>query len=184
MPFVVAPFSAEHHLAGAVQVLLAVRRSDPTYPAPQDADATPESLTTWLLADQALSRWVALVDGAVVGHVLLCEPHVYLTRHLDQLGPRAGGRTERGVVEIAKLFVSPSHRREAVGRALLRTACQAARASGKMPALAVVTTSRDALLLYESEGMEDVGGFVGVHGENRVLVQKPVDMPMEVGGGR
>lgn len=177
----VVPFSAAHHLAGTIDVLLEVREADATYPPLQDAQPNAGSLTEWLFDDEALARWVAVIDGVVVGHVQLCEPHRYLAAYLDQLGfrPAAGG-----IAEIAQLLVSPAHRRRAVGSALLRAACGYAWAANMQPALAVVTTSEEALRLCAAEGLHDIGGFFGVHGEHRVLIQKPVDVPVEVRDGR
>ena len=158
------PFAENDHLEEAVAALLRVRSKDRTYPPPQDAEPTPAAFAEWLLGEPVLGRWVALYDGDVVGHVQLTPAHPYLVRHLDSHGHFGP------VAEMGKLFVDPAARGRGAGLALLNTACALAEQLHLRPGLAVLPTSRAAVRLYRHAGMQAAGTFMGVHGENIVML--------------
>jgi len=170
----VIPFVAEVHLEETVQVLMRVRQADPTYPpqADVDVDETAESFSSWLMEAPALSRWVAIVDGHVAGHVMVGGAHDYLITHLRSFGFRSKG--SKGIVEVGKVFVDPLRQRLGIGASLLATARSFSWARGLQPCLAVVVTSYDAIRLYQREGLIIQGRFFGLHGENLVLADEGV----------
>lgn len=165
----IVEFTSEH-LAGAVAALLRVRESDSTYPPQQDAEATVESFSEWLLNAPVLQRWVALVDGVVAGHVLLTPAHEYLTDFLDT--KKYPTTHERGFAEIAKFFVSPDFQGHGLGDLLFRTACAVSEDLLMQPGLAVVSTSEKAVRFYAHHGMHKIGSFHGIHGVNHVFMQE------------
>lgn len=169
MTLTVAPFSATEHRKPVVDVLLAVRTADPTFP-PASAGSDASGLSEWLFAQPALARWSALEGDAVVGYVQVTPAHEYLSKHLARqfYAPQGPG----GFAEISRLFVDPRCTRRGIGSRLLERACAFAWSQGYQPALAVVTTSTHAMKLYEREGMREVGSFDGIDGENRVYVDE------------
>lgn len=158
----VIPWTPAHDTA-LVDILLRLRAVGIEYPHPAATDGTAESLQRWLHDGPALSRWVAVDDaGRVVGHVLVCEPHAYLTKHLPEVGP-AG--------EIGKLFADPDTAGRGAGAALLDTATQSLHARGLVPALAVLPSSQTARRLYDKHGWQEVNRFMGTQGENHVMIR-------------
>ncbi|MCC3299279.1 GNAT family N-acetyltransferase [Arthrobacter caoxuetaonis] len=169
MPTITVPFSEDLHLDAAVTALLHVRQGDPTYPPPRDADATAASFSRWLLEEEVLGRWVALVDGKVAGHLAMTRAHPYLNRALSALGYTS--IAENGLSEVSKFYVDPVFQGCGVGTALFQTGFEFARARGCQPALAVISTSVLARKFYSGKGMLEVGSFMGIHGENFVFVE-------------
>lgn len=167
MSFEVVAFSPDVHLAGAVQALLEVRHADATFPPPQDAQSTPGSLKQWLLRDDVMARFVAVLDGRVLGHIQVGRPHDYLVRHL-RIGP--GNGQGPSYLEVGKLFVAPDARGLGVGAALLEQALEYGRTQGQSIALAVLPASSAAIALYQRRGMVSAGSFEGIHGTNLVMV--------------
>jgi GNAT superfamily N-acetyltransferase len=74
-----------------------------------------------------------------------------------ELGRRATGLRDDGLAVIARLLVSPSSRRQGVGRALLQTAARRAGDLGLCPILDVAVTYQAANHLYEAEGWRRLG---------------------------
>jgi GNAT superfamily N-acetyltransferase len=149
-------------------VLRAVRAAGGTYPPAYVEDADTQ-IAEWLERYPAAVRLVALVDGAVVGHVQLVAVEA-----TDQDLPgalRRAGIDTVGIVELARLFVSPARRGGGVGRALFDAASSAASSLGLRPALCVLVTQREAVALYRDAGWVELDSFVGVSGvENLVFV--------------
>lgn len=166
----VQAFDAEAHLRGAVEALLRVRRLEGVYPPRQDAKETVHDFAFWLLNEDALERWVAVIGGEVVGHISLTDPHAYLSNALAGLGFEA--QTRDGICEVSKFFVDPLARGAGVGSFLLDAALRSAHSRGLRPALAVVDTSLAARRLYASTGMTEAGSFIGVHGKNFVFIDE------------
>lgn len=171
------PFSKDLHLEAAVAALLHVRQGDPTYPPPRDAEATPASFAAWLLEEDALGRWVALVDGKVAGHLAMTRAHPYLANALSSLGYTS--IAENGLSEVSKFYVDPAYQGHGVGTALFRAGFEFAWAMGCQPALAVISTSMVARRFYSQKGMLEVGSFIGVHGENFVFVEDAPTLAMQ-----
>jgi ribosomal protein S18 acetylase RimI-like enzyme len=83
---------------------------------------------------------------------------------------------------IARLLVSPEHRRRGIGRSLLDIARRDARARGLCPVLDVVVHHRAAISLYEACGWTKVGSVTvsweaDVDVEELVYIAPGVDLP-------
>lgn len=165
----VVPFDPDLHLEPLVEALLRVRAADATYPPPQDAEATVETFTGWLMSEEVLGRWVALADGIPVGHISITAAHAYLRNALALLDYPAAA--ENGFGEVSKFFTDPIYQGLGVGSALFRPALAAGRAAGFHPALAVIETSYAARAFYAAKGLREVGSFMGVHGLNYVFAE-------------
>lgn len=96
------------------------------------------------LADRQLALFVARDGDAIVGTVQL---------HLDT-PPNQPHR-----VDVAKMMVAPSHRRQGVGRALLDAALAAAAAQGRTLATLDTRSGDPSQRLYEAAGFEIAGAF-------------------------
>lgn len=164
----VVPFRPETHLQGAVEALLRLRRAEGLYPPRSDVNATVSDFAYWLLSEDVLGRWAALVDGQVAGHISVTVPHRYLTDALGHMDQEA--QAPAGFCEVSKFFVDPDAQGSGVGAALFDAALGFARGRGLQPALAVVDTSLAARRFYARHGMTEAGSFRGIHGENFVFV--------------
>ncbi|MGD0440943.1 MAG: GNAT family N-acetyltransferase [Acidimicrobiales bacterium] len=126
----------------------------------------PTDLRRFLSAPDALLAWVAEQDGEIIGHVALRSGSnvAVLAAASDALKVP----TDRlGVV--ARLFVSPEHRRQGVARTLLEVACQEAHSRGLWPILDVVIDQKAAIALYESNGWVRAGQVTSRYGDDIVL---------------
>ena len=163
------PFVSEVHLPGVIDVLLRVRNSDPEAPSSVDTGPTAEDLKSWFLQGDLTNRWVMLQDGLVAGHIMLVEPHSYLTDFYHQVRPE--GQDLGQMLEISKFFIDPPHRNTGLGEKMLKDACHHAVSKGLKPALAVLESSLAARRLYGRIGMTELGTFKGIQGVNYVFVQ-------------
>lgn len=115
----------------------------------------PDDPMSFVEVHDALGAWVALDDGALVGHVCL-RPEA--NPKMMAVASEATGLPYEGLAVVARLFVSPSARRRGVGVGLLRHAASEAWALGRQPVLDVVLHSASpAVALYEREGWRMVG---------------------------
>jgi GNAT superfamily N-acetyltransferase len=130
--------------------------------------ATPGDFAYWLLSEDVLGRWAALVDGQVAGHISITAPHPYLIDALATMGQES--TAPNGACEVSKFFVDPAVQGKGTGTALFEAAFRFARGEGLQPALAVVDTSLAARRFYASHGMTEAGSFHGIHGQNFVFV--------------
>lgn len=129
--------------AALVDVLRATHESD-GYPVRARAVSA-----AFLTPERQAGAWVAEDGGTVVGHVALVHP-------VDEPAlVTATGLPPTDLAGIARLFVAPSTRGLGVARALLDTACAAARAESRHPVLDVVDGS-PAAALYERLGWRRV----------------------------
>lgn len=168
-PHDIVSFSYHTHHSQAVECIMNVRLKDSTYPPQRDvADLIADDFAEWLMEENATHRWVAVVQGKVVGHISLVEGHPYLTDHLALHKEKPRG--DKGFLEIGKFFTDPSMQGHGIGTALLRHAIDSSIAEGYTPALAVISTSSKAIEVYKKEGMKSVGYFNGIHGKNFVFV--------------
>lgn len=135
-------------LPACVRALAAVHAAD-GYPLVWPADPT-----RWLQPKNLLDAWVAVRDGALVGHVALCGPE---DADVAALWCASAGVPLARIAEIAKLFVDPATRGSRLGAALLAHAAAAAAALGLVPALEVLDHDRAARRLYERLGWRHVG---------------------------
>src|SRR4029077_3319102 len=67
-------------------------------------------------------------------------------------------------MELTRLFVSPPARGRGVGKLLLDAATNFIIDQHRRPALCVLDTQVAARALYENEGWEELGEFIGVSG--------------------
>jgi GNAT superfamily N-acetyltransferase len=117
---------ADADLDACVAALRAVHEAD-DYPLNWPADPR-----RWLTPGGLAQAWVALLSGAVAGHVLVLEPG-----------------------EVARLFVTPAAQRRSVGSALLAAAGEWAAARERPLTLTVTDTGRSgAVALYEAAGWQ------------------------------
>lgn len=108
----------------------------------------------FLSSPDAIERWVAELDGEVVGHVALHRRTVEAAMVLAAAAFRVPEH-ELGVV--ARLLVSPDARRLGVGARLLDQAASEARARSLVPILDVAVMYAPAIALYERLGWERLG---------------------------
>lgn len=160
-------FHSEKHLDKLVETLFRVRDFDHTYPPVMDAGRNTEDFSTWLMEEDVLERTIATVDGEVAGHISTVAAHDYLTDYLAK--NFITSPSHKGFSEIGKFFVDPLYRKHGVGKVLFRAAVQQSVAKGYHPALAVVSTSEDAIRFYTREGWILAGTFTGLHGVNLVF---------------
>jgi threonine aldolase/ribosomal protein S18 acetylase RimI-like enzyme len=114
----------------------------------------PADLRGFIATPDAIGAWVAEQDGEIIGHVALrptSSPPVM------DLASRALGRSPDSLGVVARLVVSPRHRRRGLGRSLLELASNDARARGLWPVLDVVVSDEGAIALYESCGWSRAG---------------------------
>lgn len=109
----------------------------------------PGDMRAFIATPDSLGAWVVLRDGAIAGHVAL-RP-----RSSDAVMAAAAaalGMAEENLAVVARLLVSPRHRRAGIGAALLERAAAEARARGLWPVLDVVAGHSAAVSLYERRG--------------------------------
>ncbi len=131
---------AEADLPPCVEALRATHEAS-GYPA-----VWPRDPARWLTSSgRDVRAWVAIADGAVIGHVALGrEEDPAGTETLPLLG-------------VTRLFVAPIARGRGVGATLLTTAVDFVRANASQPVLTVADTGGDAMRLYERAGWRRVG---------------------------
>lgn len=160
-------FTQGKHLPKTVESLFRVRDFDNKYPPVMDAGRNTEDFTAWLMEEKVLLRKVALVDGEVAGHISTVLAHSYLTTYLSSQYIET--TSQHGFSEISKFFVDPIYRKHGVGKLLFSDIVQQSIEDGYHPALAVVSTSEDAIRFYTREGWLLAGNFTGIHGVNLVF---------------
>jgi GNAT superfamily N-acetyltransferase len=126
----------------------------------------PDDLRRFIEAPDALAAWVAEEDGEIAGHVAL------RSRSSPTVVAMASGALKLppdrlGVV--ARLLVSPLHRRRGIGRSLLEVASRDAHARGLWPILDVVTHQDKAISLYDKCGWVRAGQVTSRYGDDVVL---------------
>jgi GNAT superfamily N-acetyltransferase len=135
-------------LEACEQLLRAVHEND-GYPR-----RLPGDLRGFIVWPGAICAWVAETDGAVVGHVAL---HTAGSREVMDLAATALGTATERLAVVARLLVSPSVRRQGVGRSLLEKAADHAAEIARTPILEVTTNERGAIRLYETSGWIRIG---------------------------
>lgn len=111
----------------------------------------------WLHLPAALGQWTALLEGEPVGHVGMV-PAVP-----DDVPPSILAEIE-GVslaetAVLARLFVAPSARGQALGGELIRVVEQEAQSMNLRLTLEVLTKDRSAIALYEKRGWTILSTF-------------------------
>ncbi|MDQ3095728.1 MAG: GNAT family N-acetyltransferase [Actinomycetota bacterium] len=133
-------------VSACLALLHAVHRTD-GYPS------TVEDAAGFLVPPYEVASWVAVADGAVVGHAALHEPTDSAT---VSVASRATGLPQDRHVLLSRLFVAPEARGAGLARSLLRTAVTEARRKGQHAVLDVGQDFRAAVALYEAEGWSRV----------------------------
>jgi GNAT superfamily N-acetyltransferase len=114
----------------------------------------PGDLRSFLASPTAYDAWVAEGDGRVIGHVAL---HRKSSRAVLALASEATRLPTDRLGVIARLLVSPDHRRRGIGGSLLDVAMRAAQARDLCPILDVVSHHHTAIALYETCGWTKAG---------------------------
>lgn len=167
----IEPFFGMLHMYDTVQALMRVRAADASYPPPLDVDEGDlRGFIEWLMKEETLGRWVAVVSGEVVGHISLTAPQSYLTGYLESVGHQTDAG--KGYCEVSKFFVAPEYQSYGIGSILFEHALAFARSNAMQPALAVIDDSFAARKFYAKKGMREVGSFTGIHGENFVFTEE------------
>jgi GNAT superfamily N-acetyltransferase len=111
-----------------------------------------------LTPDGLLEAWIALREGAIAGHVMLCRvdpragpPHFILPSE-------SGGAFALG--EIKRLFVVPSARRSGAATQLLATAAHEARRRELHPVLETTADNASGIGFYVKNGWVHVGSQI------------------------
>jgi GNAT superfamily N-acetyltransferase len=125
-----------------LELLHAVHKND-GYPS------TVDDASGFLVPPYEAALWVAVLNGAVVGHVALHQPKDSAT---VGVASRATGLQQERLVLLSRLFVAPEARGEGLARSLVRTAVAEARTKGQRAVLDVGQDFRAAVALYEAEG--------------------------------
>lgn len=129
------------------------------------------------IATGEITAWVAETGGAIVGHVALnpgSSPAVM------RLASEATGLPPKHFGVVARLLVSPSARREGVGRSLLHTAASHAVDQGLQPILDVATMFEGAIRLYEACGWHRAGMVTVRLGDEFTLDEYVYLAPLEI----
>ncbi len=113
-----------------------------------------DDLRLFVSAPDALGAWVVETDSGIVGHVAL-QPRS--SRMVMALACDATGLPSDRFCVVARLLVSPAHRREGLGRALVARAAGAGRVRGLVPILDVAAHFDAAIRLYEKSGWTCAG---------------------------
>jgi GNAT superfamily N-acetyltransferase len=100
------------------------------------------------------AAWSAELDGRVVGHVAVARVQPGLEGDLWTAGT---GRPVHELAAVSVLFVDHTVQGQGVGKALLATAVEAIRGSGRLPVLDVVQETERAVELYRRSGWQVVG---------------------------
>jgi GNAT superfamily N-acetyltransferase len=125
-----------------------------------------DDLRRFIEAPDALAAWVAEQDGEIIGHVALRSRSsttvvAMASEALELPADRLG--------VVARLLVSPEHRRHGIARSLLEVACREAYSRGLRPILDVVTHQQAAIALYEKCGWTRAGQVTSRYGDDVVL---------------
>lgn len=108
-----------------------------------------DDLSRFVASPGALGAWVAEEDGALAGHVALLARG---SEEVMALACAVTGREPNQLGLVARLFVSPEHRRRGVAASLLERASADALARGLLPVLDVAAHFAGAIRLYERCG--------------------------------
>lgn len=114
----------------------------------------PFPVEEFLVRPGELAAWVAVDEGAVVGHVSVTD--LTVGRMADEW-TRATGRSAEGLAEVSVLFVAGGRAGSGIGGALLETALVDIRGRGLVPMLDVVGEDTSAGHFYRRRGWRTVG---------------------------
>ncbi len=121
-----------------------------------------------LTRPEPLCAWVAVDDEQIVGHAAL---HPSRPGTANTLAAQVLARPPAQMGVVARLFSAPTHRRASIGRRLLGTVADAARARGLVPILDVWVELDAAIALYESCGWTKLGTIDARLPDGRLLTE-------------
>jgi len=127
-------------------------------------------LEAFLDTSDALGAWVAVKGPDIVGHVALTSR---ASDEVLKIASETLGIPAERLGVVARLFVSPAHRRVGIGDALLRKATEASIERGRQPVLDVVMHFLGAIALYEGRGWLRLG-TVKVHVRDGLTLEEHV----------
>ena len=126
----------------------------------------PDDLRRFITAPDALAAWVAELDGQIIGHVALRSSS---SAAVVAMASEALKLPADRLGVVARLLVSPQHRRHGTGRSLLEVARRHAHVRGLWPILDVVTHQHGAIALYDKCGWTRAGQVTSRYGDDVVL---------------
>jgi GNAT superfamily N-acetyltransferase len=148
----IVPFEPEHAQGFSALVVDTLREFGFEYDPELDRDLADPRATY-------VAFWIALVDGDVAGSVALRD---------------LGG----DVFELKRMYLRSAHRGRGVGKRLLSTALEWARANGaRMVRLDTTERMLTARLLYEAAGFVRVDGESPRQGQQRLLYELRLRTP-------
>jgi GNAT superfamily N-acetyltransferase len=133
-------------VCACLALLHVVHRTD-GYPS------TVDDAAGFLVPPYEAASWVAVTDGAFVGHVALHKPTDSAT---IRVASRTSGLPQERHVLLSRLFVAPGAWERGLARSLVRTAVAEARKKGQQVVLDVGQDFAAAVALYEAEGWSRV----------------------------
>ena len=125
-----------------------------------------DDFRTLLTRPDPICAYVAVDGDRIVGHAAL---HASRPGRATTLAADALGRSPSVLGVVARLFSAPSHRRAGIGRRLLGTMADSARARGLVPILDVWVELGAAVALYEACGWTKLGTVDAELPDGRVL---------------
>ncbi|MGW2095097.1 GNAT family N-acetyltransferase [Promicromonospora sukumoe] len=153
---------AQRHTAHLDRVAVALRQVHESDGYPM---VWPEDPVAWLTPEGSIGAWVALSDGAVVGHVMLVAADG--VEQVDRLAECAGVSVA-GLAAVSRLFVTPKARGSRIATALLERVEDAPTRRGRRLVLDVVDDGGPAVRLYDRLGWRRVAegpaGWAGPDG--------------------
>lgn len=162
------------HYNQLVDCLQELIESKSSYPPKNKLTNIQSSAAEWLSDEgEDAHRFVAMLEGRIVGHVGIAALHDYMVKFLKDNFIITEDEERESYVEIGTFFVSPSAQKHGVGHQLFIHILREAQMLGKVPTLAVVEShdSHKATTLYVKHGMRNIGAFEGTHGKNLIFVQ-------------
>lgn len=120
----------------------------------------------WLVSSHMLGAWVAALDDAPVGHVMLTSPSA-ADDAVSMWVERHNGSVDDAAV-VGRLFVAPAARGHHIGRQLMAAATACADDRGRRPVLDVMDKDTAAIRLYKSLGWQPMGALRHHHSDGRV----------------
>lgn len=172
---IIEKYEPTAHYDQLLECLEELQASKSSYP-PRNTETNIQPTAAEWLQDEGedSQRFVALLEGKVVGHICITAPHDYLVNFLRKENYIDKEITANHYTEIGTFFVSPNVQKHGVGHQLFAHILQESQTLGKTPALAVVEShdSHKATNLYEKHGMQNIGYFQGTHGKNLIYVSQ------------
>lgn len=164
------------HYNQLVECLQELQEAKSSYPPKNTVTNIQPSAEEWLSGDEEgkdSHRFVAMLEGRVVGHIDITALHDYMVKFLKDNSFIHEDKDAESYVEIGTFFVSPRAQKHGVGHQLFTHILRESQIVGKVPTLAVVEShdSHKATHLYERHGMRNIGAFQGTHGKNLIFIQ-------------